>query len=733
MKRNTAFPLSRWRVRPCFIFLMGIVWLFSSPTLNELLASDTGSTKNAAGVADSEGVVSHDAPPVKRTRVRWLGGDDESYFPSNANVEIKGRLVRSNGLEGGIEPGERILLEITAIPDPDNFIYAYQPFAELGNATLFVITESNDWNIQSPFPSEFPSENEEMGYGYHRDPVTWTFEIDVPEEASGEYQIAGMMGFQICKDASCQPPQGAQFSVSFTIAEDSTPLPVYFSPGISFVDVQMIAGERSGVKIPASDSDSTKFEALVDTPELIAEMEKLYDAESKIKYLLLSEMDAVPVGSTAVGDLIVRKDMTFALAALGIFLGGLLLNLMPCVFPVLGLKVMGFVEQAGSDVRKVRIHGLVFTLGLLFTMWILAGVVLTLKFAFGRNVSWGAEQMGNPYFVGSIIVLLFLLGLNMIGVFEFGTSMTRVGGNLHDKKGYSSSFMTGILTTLIATPCSGPFLGAAMSYTLAQEAWVAMILFTIFGLGIASPYLVLSFFPSMISVLPRPGAWMHTFKVIMAFALFAAVAFFMRVFGGQTGVDGLSWLVMALVVLSIAAFFYGTWSPAYVQPAKRLVFGWLLPAVIFSIGMWMGYDAAGQQNPAAGLQANSGKDRVVWQKWHPGKVEYLLKNQPTVIWTDYTALWCPTCLFNKSRIFSNKQVLDKLEKLNVQLIKIDDTEKDPRIAKDLARSNRSIIPVNIIYPPNYPNEPAILLEELISPADALRVLDRMEEVLKSME
>jgi thiol:disulfide interchange protein len=689
---------------------------------------------DAAGYPDreSEGhsaVSGFDARSSGKAKSR--GADEESYFPKNANVEIKGRLVRADGVEGPIAAGDRVLLEITAIPDPENFIYAYEPYAELGNATLFAITETNDWNILPPFPNQFPDQNEEMGYGYHRDPVTWTFEIEVPDQATGSCQLGGMMGFQICRDTSCQPPQGARFSVSFTLGEESVPLPVFFSPGVSFVDVQKLTAERSGGK--STNGDSGKLEALVDTPELIAEMERLYDPQAKIKYLLLSEMDSVPVGSTAAGEAIVRKDMTFALAALGIFLGGLLLNLMPCVFPVLGLKVLGFVEQAGSDMRKVRIHGLVFTLGLLFSMWVLAGIVLTLKYTFGRNVSWGAEQMGNPYFVGSIIVLLFLLGLNMVGVFEFGTSMTRVGGNLHDKKGYSSSFMTGILTTLIATPCSGPFLGAAMSYTLAQESWIAMILFTIFGLGIALPYLVLSFFPSMISVLPRPGAWMHTFKVIMAFALFAAVAFFLRVFGGQTGVDGLSWLVMALVILAIAAFFYGTWSPAYVPPLKRWIFGWTLPALIFATGMWMGYDAAGQQNPAAGLQANAAKDGPAWQKWHPGKVEYMLANQPSIIWTDYTALWCPTCLFNKSRIFSNKQVLEKLEKLNVQLIKIDDTEKDPRISRDLARSDRSIIPVNIVYPPNYPHEPAILLEELISPADALRVLERMEEVLKSLE
>ncbi len=157
----------------------------------------------------------------------------------------------------------------------------------------------------------------------------------------------------------------------------------------------------------------------------------------------------------------------------------------------------------------------------------------------------------------------------MAGVFEIGTSMTRVGGKLQGKKGYTSSFFSGVLTTLIATPCSGPFLGAAMSYTLAQTAFTAMFLFTIFALGISTPYLLLSFFPALINKMPKPGAWMETFKVTMAFALFAVVAFFMQAFGGQTGVSGLSWLAMALVVIGLAAYFYGKWSPPYIKPAKR--------------------------------------------------------------------------------------------------------------------------------------------------------------------
>jgi thiol:disulfide interchange protein DsbD len=238
--------------------------------------------------------------------------------------------------------------------------------------------------------------------------------------------------------------------------------------------------------------------------------------------------------------------------------------------------------------------------------------------------------MGNPYFVAGIIVLLFLLGLNMAGVFEIGTSLTSVGSSAQ-KKGYTGSFFSGILTTLIATPCSGPFLGAAMGYTLAQPPGIAIFLFTVFALGIASPYLVLSFFPSLIAKLPRPGAWMETFKITMAFALFATVAFFARTFGAQTGVRGLSWLVMALVVIGLAMFIYGQWSPSEVKAGRRFVIGYGLAGLILALGGYMCYDAARQE----GEIVSHGE----WESWAPGKVEYTLAQENPIIWVDYTADW----------------------------------------------------------------------------------------------
>ena len=563
----------------------------------------------------------------------------EPFRPEKSHVLFSGRVIRADGIKAAISPGDTVRLELTAAPEDGFHVYAFENLKS-GSAisTIVGFTNDNGWKIGNPTASVAPYENKDLGYVGHKEPVTWAFEITIADDAQPKnYDLTGVVGFQTCTDASCDPPAGVGFSVVIPVGKTPGPFPVTFQGDVQYHDVEDIirAGQQRAKSRSEKDDSPSVSARRGDTPEQIAEMSALYEPGKKINYLILKELEANPIGTSA-GNLVRREETTFGMAVLLIFLGGLLLNLMPCVFPVLGLKVMGFVEQAGSDPKKIRMHGVAFTLGLVFSMWVLAGIVLTLKFALGRNVTWGAEQMGNPYFVGSMIVLLFLLGLNMAGVFEMGTTLTRVGGGVQAKKGYSSSFLSGILTTLIATPCSGPFLGAAMGYTMAQPAGIAMFLFTVFALGIAFPYVVLSFFPVLINKLPRPGAWMHTFKVIMAFALFATVAFFMQTFGGQTGVDGLSWLTMALVVIGLGAFFYGTWSPAYVPPFKRIWFGWVLPTMILGAGLWMGFDAASFENLAA-VEHNAGG--LDWQVWNPGKVESILDKKPSIVWVDYTADW----------------------------------------------------------------------------------------------
>ena len=322
------------------------------------------------------------------------------------------------------------------------------------------------------------------------------------------------------------------------------------------------------------------------------------------------------------------------LSAIGFaFLGGMILNLMPCVFPVLGLKIMGFVQQAGEDPKKIKIHGLVFGAGLLISLWVLAGVLIALITFGGKSFGWGF-QLNDPYFLAGMIVLIFVLALNLTGVFEMGTSLTGVGGELQSAKGYKGSFFSGVLTTLIATPCTGPFLGTTMGYTLQQPPFIALIIFTALGLGIASPYILLSFFPALIKKLPRPGAWMETFKQVMAFPLYATVVFFLSGFGSLTGTSGLTWMLAALLIITIALWIYGRWfHPMKSLRTRGLAIGFTLLFLTFSF--YTAKHALAQKNTSSGSVAQH-NELFDWQEWKPDIVPEL-QEKGHIVFMDYTA------------------------------------------------------------------------------------------------
>ncbi|MDG2122938.1 MAG: protein-disulfide reductase DsbD family protein, partial [Verrucomicrobiales bacterium] len=249
-------------------------------------------------------------------------------------------------------------------------------------------------------------------------------------------------------------------------------------------------------------------------------------------------------------------------------LGGIILNVMPCVFPVLGIKIMGFVSQAGSSKAHIRMHGLVYAAGVIVSLWALVAVLLAVKTALGTNVNWGF-QLQNPVFLAFLIALMFIFALSLSGVFELGTSLTSVGGGLQTKSGYSGSFFTGLLTVLVATPCTGPFMAPAISFALSGSALDTYLVFTGLAVGVALPYVVLSFFPALVDKLPRPGAWMETFKQFMAFPLYATVIWLITVFTKNVGQGGLTWLLAGLLTVAFGAWLYGRYATPVKKPATR--------------------------------------------------------------------------------------------------------------------------------------------------------------------
>jgi thiol:disulfide interchange protein/DsbC/DsbD-like thiol-disulfide interchange protein len=393
---------------------------------------------------------------------------------------------------------------------------------------------------------------------------------------------------------------------------------------------------------------------------------------------------------------------TIALA----LIGGLILNLMPCVFPVLGIKILGFVNQAGADRRKVTLHGLVFVLGVLVSFWVLAGALLALR-AGGRELGWGF-QLQEPGFVFVLAALLLVFALNLSGLFEVGLSVMGVGAHLQAKSGYTGSFFTGVLATIVATPCSAPFLAPALGAALALSAVESIALFTAIALGLSVPYLLLSIFPGAVKLLPRPGAWMETFKQLMAFPLYATVGFLVWVLAGQTPDTGLLTVFFGLVLVAMAAWAYGRWTQ-HGGSAGRRRFGYTFAAVLFVAGLALGYPTKPSQE-------------IVWAKWSPETVAKLRAEGKT-LYVDFTARWCATCQSNKAVVFSSQKVRDALRQQGVMLLRADWTNKDPLITETLAAFNRSAVPFDLIYAPGRADP--LILPELLTPDIVLTALAKV--------
>ncbi len=386
------------------------------------------------------------------------------------------------------------------------------------------------------------------------------------------------------------------------------------------------------------------------------------------------------------------------------FVGGLILNLMPCVFPVLGIKILGFVNQAGADRRKITLHGLVFALGVLLSFWSLATVLAVLR-AGGDQLGWGF-QLQSPAFVFILAAVMLVFALSMSGVFEFGLSATAVGGDLQTKSGYSGSFFTGVLATVVATPCSAPFLAPALGAALALSTAASFAIFTAIAVGLSTPYLLLSIFPGAIKVLPRPGNWMVTFKEAMAFPLYGTVGYLVWVLAGQTGDTGLLNVLLGLTLIAMAAWLYGRYTAPGSKPA-RVRFGYIGGALLLGTGALLGWPRVAEPSD------------IVWEKWSPSAVASAQQAGKT-IYVDFTARWCATCQANKRLVFGSTEVKRVFHERGIVTLKGDWTNHDPAITAELARFGRSAVPFNLLYKPG--SAEPVALPELLTAATVLEAL-----------
>ena len=371
-----------------------------------------------------------------------------------------------------------------------------------------------------------------------------------------------------------------------------------------------------------------------------------------------------------------------AVALLGALLGGLILNLMPCVFPVLAIKVVGFTRHA-SDRRAHRISALAYTVGVLASFLALGALLLAARAA-GEQLGWGF-QLQSPAVVAGLAVLFTVIGLNLAGLFEFGRFLPAGVAALEARHPLVNSFLSGVLVVAIASPCTAPFMGAALGLAIGLPALQALAVFGAIGVGMALPYLAAGLLPAVARVLPRPGAWMQVFRRLMAFPMFATVAWLVWVLGQQSGIDGAGALLALLVALAAVlwAFTLAGRSRAVVATLSvaffALVAGTIGPYII---------------QPLARTSAVASDAR--WQLWEPGRVDQIVASGRPVL-VDFTAAWCVTCQYNQRTTLANPAVLADLAAKNVALLRADWTRRDPAITAAIGQLGRSGVPVYVLY------------------------------------
>jgi thiol:disulfide interchange protein len=597
-----------------------------------------------------------------------------------------------------------------------------------------------EWNLPEGARAgeiQWPTPEVQDGYGaksfvYSGSPI---FLIEITPSASlspgDTFTFGATAEWQICKKSCVN--ESAEFSLGLPVAAKATLNPE--QAALFQTARQLIPGHGSEPLVAAANSTSeSSDEILLQLPEMKDRPTDFIPNEPYIKALsdggkvtensdgiLLTLQrkktdfldDPIPQGSTVSGILTADtnilvsetnialpeatqpKGQTAFLAILwGMFLGGLLLNLMPCVFPVIGLKIMGFVQQAGKNRRSIALHGISFAGGVFTSFAVLSGILFALR----NVIGWGF-QLQNPWVVLVLLLLIFVLALNMFGVFEMGTSATSIGGNLQGKSGHAGSFFSGVLATVVATPCSAPFLGAAIGAVMTLPAWQFFTGFGLMAAGLALPYLVLSLFPQFVELLPRPGAWMESFKQAMSFLLFATAAYLLWVYSALVGTDNLLPSLLGLTLVAAATWVYGRWNLPYKPKRTRAI----------ALAVTIGFAATGAilafpPNP------EGEEHKTVWETWSQETVDKLLA-EGTPVYIDFTARWCVTCQVNKKVAYTD-EVMALAKKKGIVFFRADKTKPDLAIEAKLQELGRTAIPVNVLI---LPGEEPVITPEILTP------------------
>lgn len=650
-------------------------------------------------------------------------------------VHVRAHLVSESK---SIKPGKEFLLGVQFDIEPGWHIY----YKECGDAGM---PTSIEWKLPPGFTHgdllwEKPHKFVDSGittYGYANKTFIAT-KVTAPANLPKDkpIKIDAVLTWLSCKEI-CLPGKGtvtldvpvsdaepdkanaAQFStIGWTgdvtkltdeSGHDTTPLPASVDSGTGSAGASGTAAtETTGAATTATTSDKTASTGTTGSAAGSGETDAMLDE------LFGKKGEQAPAEG-------VGYYLGFAL------LGGLILNVMPCVLPVIAIKVMSFIEQADEEPARVRLLGLTFSAGIMSSFLALAAIVLGVRAA-GQSVGWGF-QFQYPGFVILMSTIVLLLSLSLFGLFYVSFNAGQDGlDKLASKEGFVGTFFKGVLATTLSTPCTAPFLGTALGFAFAQPDWVVFGIFFMSGLGMSLPYLLFTAFPQLMKFCPKPGVWMEKFKESMGFVLMATVVWLLFVLGQQVGPEGQMWASYFLLTIALACWIISRYTDLTSSNERKLKV-WSIAGVIALAGGYffivnqpsiaLSFGGVSSKNAATGSTAPEG---IVWKPFSIASLKDAVAQNKT-IFLDFTADWCLTCKSNEKLFLNTSEVKNKFKELKVETMQADWTTQDPDISKILNRFGRSGVPLYVVIPAGRPKE-HIVLPEVISQKLVLDALDK---------
>ncbi len=604
-------------------------------------------------------------------RVAPYSETDTTFQPAGSEVKITGRIIPALD-----RPLHGARLEITFTPPPDWHLYAYADRDDRPGTKPTLIAFEKLSGLKSARPATSASiltDDSIPEFGtmrYHKGSVTYEVPIEIPAGIKpGIYPISGVVGYQACEtrpdgSGSCELPKGVKFQTAIRVGDASGGV----SPTFEFTPITYkAAAEIAASWAPAWSGDFRPVTAAIATaePPTITALGPPYD------------LNRIEVKETS-GSL-----GYFLLLA---FVGGIILNLMPCVLPVIGLKVMSFVQQAG----KSRTHAL------MLNIWYAAGILsvfLLLGFlAASIGLTWGG-QFGNTAFNVVLVSIVFAMALSLLGVWEIpipGFFGSGAAIEVASREGPFGAFVKGAITTVLATPCTGPFMASAIAWAVTQSLSTTLIVFGTLGLGMASPYLLIGVFPELLRFLPKPGAWMETFKQLMGFVLLATVVFFLSFMEPAAVVP----TVALLVGIGVACWLIAR-TPLTADLTARLQ-SWALAGAVVLLATVVSFG-----------WLYSKESRVAWQPFSLEKLQQVAVDEGRTVLVDFSAEWCLTCKALEKTVLRTEQVEKAIADSGVTTMYADFTDYPPEIERTLRALKANGVPVIAIFPGDRPFEPIV--------------------------